>query len=173
MSVSVAKVARLFGLGIAILLLVGALSGCGDPEPTPRPTATPDACAADERVYLTAVGVLSEDIADTAFSLGNLLDEVWDNPGILYNDGWRLRMAVELVALQAHADDIRSLRAPVSMSHIHGDLRAIGEHMEDAAELYARGIDDLDAQVVNRANWEIADAASLASSVGRQIGLAC
>jgi hypothetical protein len=70
----------------------------------------------------------------------------------LFDDSWRLSVAVQLAIMQALSDDILALQAPSSLSSIDEFYKEIGRDVYQFTNLMAEGIDDLDADKINSAN---------------------
>ncbi len=71
-----------------------------------------------------------------------------DNPLLLFDDDWKMRMAIYLAAIQVGAENIQSISVvPYSMGHIHGDMNHAAELYMDAVEVYVRALDNVDADL--------------------------
>ena len=171
----------LFSLCIVIVIgVAAALAGEGDnavdsPQgtssapavavptdtPKPTPTVTIECPTPSERAYFARL-VEIIDLAPTAYGeLGRLNQEASNNVLLIFDDAWKLEVVVQLASIQIAADGIRELTAPPSLASIHRHNLQIASAMQDGNDLYAKGLDNLDVDLIEAAFLRVDDVTRL------------
>ena len=88
--------------------------------------------------------------------------EAGTNVLLIYDDAWKLEVVVQLALIQSVADGIRELTAPPSLASIHGHNLQMASAMQDGNDLYAKGIDNIDADLIAAAILRMDDVTTLA-----------
>ena len=141
--------------------------------PKPTPTVTVECPTPSERAYLTRL-VEVMDPAATAYSeLGRLNLEAGNNALLFFDDTWKLEVVVQLALIQSAADGTRELTAPPSLASIHRHNLQIASAMQDGNDLYTKGIDNLDADLIEAASLRINDVTTLAYEGAAKIQAHC
>jgi NADH:ubiquinone oxidoreductase subunit K len=138
-------------LGLIVLaVIIGVIAvatSSGTPATSPTSSST---ITAAEQAYGLAV-------ADQAFRMSDALSEVGDlsaNPQF-YNNEWINNMATQLATIRLVHDEGMALKPPSSMAEIHYQYTKGLEHYYTMTELLARGVDELDASLINQAVTEM------------------
>ena len=141
--------------------------------PKPTPTVTVECPTPSERAYFTRF-VEVMDPAGTAYSeLGRLSIEAGNNVLLFFDDAWKLEVVVQLALIQSAADGIRELTAPPSLASIHRHNLQIASAMQDGNDLYAKGIDNLDADLIGAASLRMDDVTTLLEESAAKIQAHC
>jgi len=117
---------------------------------TPSPSTGLPAISSEEQSYATA-------IQDNAYAVANVLEELsflMTEPEI-GNDEWTLDVATQLVIIQLAYDEAIQMTPPDSMAHIHYKYIQAMNDFNDATDLIASGIDNLDASMIEQATSKI------------------
>ena len=129
--------------------------------PKPTPTVTIECPTPSERAYFARL-VEIIDLAPTAYGeFGRLNLEASDNVLLLFDDTWKLEVVVQLALIQSVADGITELTAPPSLASIHRHNLQIASAMQDGNDLYAKGIDNLDGDLLTAASLRVNDVNTL------------
>lgn len=147
------KLLIVLGSLITIFILIGIIAivtGRPAEEPaqiTPTPT-TPEqqAITPAEQAYATTIG-------NQATTVGNAfteLTELCQNPQF-GNDEWTLLVAVQLTTIRMAYDEAMELDPPSSMAEIHLKYTQGMKAYNDMAYLFARGVDELDPNLIEEA----------------------
>ena len=141
--------------------------------PKPTPTVTVECPTPSERAYFTRLVEVIHP-AETAYSeFGRLNLEASDNVLLFLDDAWKLEVVVQLALIQSVADGIRELTAPPSLASIHRHNLQIASAMQDGNDLYAKGIDNLDADLLVAASLRINDFTTLTNEGAAKIQAHC
>ena len=92
---------------------------------------------------------------------GRLNLEASDNVLLFFDDAWKLEVVVQLALIQSVADGITELTAPPSLASIQQHHLQIASAMQDGNDLYAKGIDNLDADLLAAASLRMNDVNTL------------
>ncbi len=65
-------------------------------------------------------------------------------PGLLISKAWQSNMITGLAELKLCSQAIRDLKPPTYLAEIHTDLLSMADHLDNAVDLWANGIDNVD-----------------------------
>ena len=129
--------------------------------PKPTPTVTVECPTPSERAYFARL-VEIMDPAETAYSeFARLNLEASNNLLLFFDTTWKLEVVVQLALIQSVADGIRELTAPPSLASIHQHTLQIASAMQDTNDLYAKGIDNIDVDLLQAASLRMDDVTTL------------
>ena len=133
------------------------------PTDTPKPTATVtvECPTPSERAYFTRLAEVIYPAATAYGEFGRLNIEAGNNVLLFFDDTWQLEVVVQLASIQSVTDGIRELTAPPSLASIHRHNLQIASAMQDGNDLYAKGIDNLDADLISAASLRMDDVNTL------------
>ena len=121
------------------------------PAPAPPPMAPEKpALTPSEQTYLTTTGDQWKTIGIAFLRLKGLLQ----NPQI-GDDQWISKVAALLVTMQIVYNEATQLDPPTSMAEIHLNHIKAMKHYNDATYLIARGFDELDPSLIDKATEEM------------------
>ena len=129
--------------------------------PKPTPTVTVECPTPSERAYFTRLVEVIYPAATVYSEFGRLNVEASNNILLLFDDTWKLEVVVQLALIQSVADGIRELTAPPSLASIHRHNLQIASAMQDGNDLYAKGIDNIDADLIAAATLRMDDVNTL------------
>ena len=161
-----------------VIVAAAALAGGGDnavdspqgtsfapavavPTDTPKPTPTVDCPTPSERAYFARLGEIIVPLSTTYGEFGRLNQEASNNVLLIYDDAWKFEVVVQLALIQSAADGIKELTAPPSLASIHQHNLQMASAMQDGNDLYAKGIDNLDADLIGAALLRMDDVNTL------------
>ena len=124
------------------------------PTSTPAPTVGPTASICSrpaEMAYLQAVTQGFGEQGEASLVVGDLFGEMDRDLGLLLDDDWRRAVAIQLGRLSATAADFLALSAPPSLREVDMNVKVIGKAMDEAVTLIAQGVDEFDADKLERA----------------------
>ncbi len=184
--------AVLVGVVIVIAIIAAAVGGGGDdPEPaprrssesgqasqpraTPRPAETAAACPTSaERRYLARVAGVLGRVVPAMGNLGSLFVRAGEDATLVLDDDWRADLLVELVILQAGAEELRGLSAPTARTRsLEGTTGAMARELEAAVANTAAGVDDFDIEALERAARSIERVGQLAEDGAAALDAVC
>ena len=131
------------------------------PTDTPKPTPTVECPTPSERAYFTRLAEVIYPAATAYGEFGRLNIEAGNNVLLFFDDTWQLEVVVQLASIQSVTDGIRELTAPPSLASIHRHNLQIASTMQDGNDLYAKGIDNLDADLISAASLRMDDVNTL------------
>ena len=129
--------------------------------PKPTPTVTVECPTPSERAYFTRFAEVIYPAATAYTEFGRLNIEAGNNVLLFFDDTWKLEVGVQLASIQSVADGIRELTAPPSLASIHRHNLQMASAMQDGNDLYAKGIDNIDADLLAAASRRIDDVNTL------------
>ena len=158
---------------LAVMIVTACSSGEGEERPSgsPTPTARPPAATSasrnatpvcerqNERSYLNAWNENLVAIGEASDALSQLFLEFSENPVVLFDDDWRLVMALQLAVLDLASNALLEHPAPASLGGMHAHVREVATNVEAAALLYAEALDEIDADKMDEANALVLEAA--------------
>lgn len=166
----------------ASLMAALMLSGCGPaatttPEPTatPMPTATAEpepteANVVTEAMYakwaldrLTAIGQGAE-------SYGSAMTRMQADQSLLSDDAWRGEIVQALALMGGNAQAIRDEEnIPAGAAEVHGQLELIASNIEQAADLFAKGLDNADQEAFTAGSVLMQQATGMIAEVATEL----
>ena len=133
--------------------------------PKPTPTVTVECPTPSERAYFTRLVEVMDPAATAYGEFGRLNLEAGDNVLLLLDDAWKLEVIVQLALIQSVADGITELTAPPSLASIHRHNLQMASAMQDGNDLYAKGIDNIDGDLIAAATLRMDDVNTLLEEV--------
>jgi hypothetical protein len=110
-----------------------------------------NALTAADLDYLSKAEEWSSDYNTAIGSLSNLLSEAGDDTSLLFDDNWKAEVVVDLVLMKLTSDEILKYGTPPSkFASIHSDFQVIAREANSAADNIASGIDNFDADAIDR-----------------------
>ena len=149
------------------------------PQPTPTPTVTPtplpvSKCETSEaRAYLAKQGPLASRIAENMRDVSELFTAASSNVTLIWDLDWQLQTAAVLVDINTNADEILALKAPTVFSAAHSDLKQSANNLKRFVDLTVKGIDEVDVDILLRANESLMRASTLTTSATDKLKQAC
>jgi len=113
---------------------------------TPSPSTGLPALSSEEQSYASALQDNVNMVANALKELASLMTEFQ-----IGNDEWTLDVATQLVIIQLAYDEAIQMNPPDSMAHIHYKYIQAMNDFNDATDLIASGIDNLDASMIEQA----------------------
>jgi len=163
---------------IAVCVLVALLTSCAAPPPAPVPaTVAPTATVAVPTVAPTATAIPTlvvaptEDITEKQYIVGvqgvlalyteatsalvPLFTQAAEDPQLFLDDTWKTQVGGMLGFMKVGAGITSELIPPPKYSAHHAELLIAAIHISLAADLYAKGIDELDPGAVQAGAAEL------------------
>jgi flagellar basal body-associated protein FliL len=140
-------------LGLIVLAaLIGGIvlaTSSGTPASAPTTTEKPTITATEKAYALT--------IVDQTTTMSKALTELHDllQNYQLGNDEWTINVATQLAIIRMVYDDAMTLEPPNSMVEIHYKYVQGLKHYHTMTDLLARGIDELDVNLIEQAATEM------------------
>lgn len=139
------------GLIVLVFIIGGIILATGHSGQTSIPTKIEKSnITASEKAYASIVSEQSKRLSESVTKLGSLLK----NPEF-YNDAWKVNVAAQLVTIHSIYDGAVALEPPSSMAEIHYKYVQALKHYDTAADLLAKGIDQLDSSLIDQATLEV------------------
>ena len=169
----------MLAVALLCLLLLATISGCGSSEspdqpptaspvpsqtatPAPSPSATPTPTPAtpgcptvDQAAYFLALSTIERGVATAFADLGETFLLAGEQPLLIFEDDWRLDVAITLSTMNLAAEQIRSLAPPPNLEQLHALQLQIADQLEIVTSSSIQGIDDIDAALLNEATAAI------------------
>jgi len=114
------------------------------------PTAYAQEITPSEQAYATTMIDLNKKVSE-AF---DELSELMANPR-MGDDEWTINVAVQLATIRVLYEEAMEIDPPASMAHIHYKYVQGMKHYETATHLIAKGLDELDTNLIDQATTEI------------------
>lgn len=141
-------------------------------EPTPRPAATtetavptevstgtsaptPDPEEVEASIYIAAITEAVTTYENASNVLTSLANRAAVDPYLMIDEDWKLATAMCLASFTIAGEMIQEINPPVQYVQLHEQLVEAVAHYDRFVELYAAGIDDLDANLVDAAVTEL------------------
>ena len=86
---------------------------------------------------------------DGSKTISILFSQVGTNTALLTNTTWQYNVLQGLLALKSFSDSIRRLDPPFYFSDIHSDFLEAADHVDNAVDQIAGGLDNLDSDKLN------------------------
>jgi len=102
------------------------------------------------------VETIANDYASTFENIGALWVIATEDLLLLFDDDWKLQMAIQIVAVKLCGERARELEPPPLFQNGHEDFVEATWHFDRAMDLYAEGIDEFDPAKIEKATEEIA-----------------
>ena len=122
--------------------------------PTVMPTAEPT-MSAEEIAYGDAIIEVVEAYGNIFSLLAIQFDEAAADPAMMFDENWRLATAVYLGSLIVTGDMARDITPPARYAGSYGLFLEAVTHIDKFIDLYADGVDELDAEKINAATMEM------------------
>ena len=172
------------------LLLLASIAGCDSAEPPQQPqTATPSASSESttaaspaatptcptlaQATYFLALAEIQSGV-DTAFAdLGETFALAGNEPLLIFDDDWRLNVAITLTTMNIAAEQIRTLNPPPGLDDLHALQLQIADQLQIVTSSSVQGIDEVDAALLDEATTAIARTNTLVASSAEIIERVC
>jgi hypothetical protein len=122
---------------------------------TPEPTKTPEPTATDTPVPTPTadLGAYSDELEDVLTGLADGMGRVGElaYEADFYDQGWHDDMMAAIGDVQASYERLEAMEPPPAMAEVHGTIVWAARDCYDAMPYLARGVEDLDADQVQRA----------------------
>ena len=175
---------------ILSLLLLATIAGCGSDEPTQQPpTATPSASSEPntaaspaatptcptlaQATYFLALSEIQTGVADAFADLGETFALAGEEPLLVFDDDWRLNVAITLTTMNLAAEQIRTLTPPPGLDDLHALQLQIADQLQIVTSSSVQGIDEVDAALLDEATTAIARTNTLVASSAEIIERVC
>jgi len=119
------------------------------PTHTPRPTIDNTSSYREEMYLLLLQYVEAQD------TVTELNDQGANDSSLLFDSQWKTDMALALSQALTIGREIRELEAPQEFQETHSCLVKSTEHYDAFVDLYARGVDSLDASLIVQGGGEL------------------
>lgn len=126
-----------------------------EPSVTPKPPTAVPSPAHDysaEIQYIETVSRISTNLSDMFSALGKQSGAVEKSPAVIFTNQWRRDTVKILTGMKLICKEIRALKPPSSLAKVHAELLDAASHIDLGADLFAAGIDDVDANKIKQAN---------------------
>ncbi|MBT5774076.1 MAG: hypothetical protein HOH95_06830 [Dehalococcoidia bacterium] len=177
----------MLAVALLSLLLLATIAGCGSAEPqqqpstatptseptTPSPEATPACPTLDQATYFLALSKIQTGVAAAFADLGETFALAGEEPLLIFNDDWRLNVAITLTTMNIAAEQIRALNPPPGLEDLHALQLQIADQLEIVTSSSVQGIDDVDAALLDEATTAIARTNTLVASSADIIERVC
>ena len=150
---------------VLCLLLLAIISGCGSDEPpqqppTAPPSASPAATAAcptlAQATYFLALSTIDGGVAAAFADLGETFSLAGEQPMLIFDEDWRLNVAITLTTMDIAAEQIRGLDPPPGLEDLHALQIQIADQLGIVTSSSIQGIDEIDAALLDEATAAIA-----------------
>lgn len=124
------------------------------PQPTRLPTSTlpPDDCASPAaQAYINDLGQLATDTSGALGDFNRLNVLAANSPLLVVNEDWQLQVVVALATLNSYANEMDELHPPSVFQPIHPQVVEMASEIRNFTTLYARGVDNIDAETMDLA----------------------
>lgn len=127
-----------------------------EPVPTDAPTVAPR-FSAEEIAYTAQVAKLMGTMSTAVTTIGEQSTAAGGNPLLLRDESWQTLTVLALATLQVSAKELRDLDAPARFAGVQRELKDAARHFIDSTELYADGVDHLDAEKLGAASQQLSE----------------
>lgn len=172
---------RLFimlAVGLLVFLALTAQEGCGTAEETPTEPPQPTQVQEEQREEEPEeVGLSAEALAYAAIleeqsrTMGDSLNraaDLFENP-LLFDDNWIISVATELAIWRITYDEARALTPPEEFGGVHDKWLQSLSSFDSAATNIANGIDNLDADEIDRGAAKMLEGAALLAEATQEL----
>lgn len=125
------------------------------PSPTIVPTVAHPTAPTAELSYFTATMEVVMIYENASSALGVLSAEAGNDPTVILDDEWRLATAVNLGSILTAGEMLRKIDPPAKYSEAHTEFLAAATHYDNFVDLYSRGLDDVNVDLINAAVDEL------------------
>ena len=146
---------------LAMIIAMGIIGSAIDNSPSDPVQAAPDPARAavptpvvqecptpEETLYFEVVQEHLLASGESMGSIGRLSTNAGNDLSLLFNENWKLEVAIALALLITTADAIEAMAPPDSARSIHQDLIQVADHQRKAAVLFAQGVDTFDMNLI-------------------------
>lgn len=147
--------------------------------PTPLPSPTPAAIITTtagmpvlgvrENLYVIRVDGIVDGYDFALTKIDQLVTQASENEALLQDRAWIVEMTTAITLLRSTGDEVTNLSAPALFADAHADLTAAATAFNNAADLLAEGVDQLDTERLDEAFAEITVGTSLLTRVQNTI----
>lgn len=145
------------------------------PTPTQTPSSTqPGICPSPlESAYLADIARIAVRLSSVSSYFAGLNERAGRDVSLIEDDDWKreINAVLELMTEQAHG--IRTLDAPTTLRSIHRDFSEMALAIQSFAALYADGIDQGDAMVIQAALFHLTEVDRRSSAATQQMEILC
>lgn len=144
------------------------------PFPTPTRTPTPPACpTAAQRAYLDGSGEALVTLASGFGHVGTQASQAAARPLLMFDDDWKLRMALALAEIQVGADAHLALPTAPGMDTLDSGIDSLARDSKRATQLWAQGLDNFDVDLINQGSALISAATRRVPQLTQQLERFC
>ena len=151
------------------------------PTATPQPTSTtiPQSstlrCTEATRSYLIGILVPLVPITESTLALGELFQRAERNVALIVDENWKLEVVLYLAVLSEYSQDIvdRGQPADAAARDIHSIVVKAAQSFNDSVPLVAQGVDELDANILERGANKLVAGASYLEAASVRISALC
>lgn len=123
--------------------------------PTSAPTSTPQPTIDNTSNYREQMYLLLVQYTETQKTVAELNRQGANDSSLLFDSQWKTDMALALSQALTIGREIRELEAPQEFQETHSCLVKSTEHYDAFVDLYARGVDSLDASLIVQGGGEL------------------
>jgi len=150
------------------LLLLATIAGCGSAEPPqqpptatppaspPSPDATPACPTLAQATYLLALSEIQGGVATAFADLGETFALAGEEPLLIFDNDWRLNVAITLTTMNIAAEQIITLNPPPGLEQLHALQFQVADQLEIVTSSSVQGIDEVDDALLDEATTAIA-----------------
>jgi hypothetical protein len=150
---------------VLCLLLLATISGCSTAEPPQQPSttaptassaATPACPTLAQASYFLALSTIEGGVAAALADLGETFAFAGKEPLLIFDDDWRLNVAITLTTMDIATEQIRNLDPPPGLEDLHALQLQIADQLGIVASSSVQGIDEIDAVSLDETTAAIA-----------------
>jgi hypothetical protein len=128
------------------------------PTPTASPFATqtpPPTGTSETDPYLISMREKVPSYADAFITVYSYNQEVANDISLLFDTSWKTKQGLALGLLDFAADDMAAVQPSPKYASLHAIVTQLAAETKLFTDLYARGVDNLDADLINEATLHL------------------
>ena len=125
------------------------------------------------QAYFDEVVAITAPLEQIYLEFAALTTQAGSNPLSVFDEDWRFAVVVHLAGMKIAAEQIRELNAPPDVRHIHSDLLEMAAGLDQAADLFAAGMDNFDPDLIALSGEQINANTELAIAAAAKINALC
>ena len=150
---------------VLCLLLLATISGCNTAKPPQQPptaeppastSATPACPTLAQASYFFALSIIEGGVATAFADLSETFSIAGDQPMRIFDEDWRLNVAITLTTMDIAAEQIHNLDPPPGLEDLHALQLQIADQLGIVTSSSVQGIDEIDAALLDEATAAIA-----------------
>jgi hypothetical protein len=177
-------------VAIISLLLLATISAC-DTAPPPQqpatatlsalsdsiaaasPAVTPACPTLAQATYFLTLAEIQSGMVNAFADLGETFALAGEQPLLVFDDDWRLNVAITLTTMNIAAEQIIKLSPPAGLDQLHSLQLQVADQLEIITSSSIQGIDNVDATLLDEATTAIARTNTLVERSAEIIEYVC